>query len=222
MPKISSLMPRAFAASLAAVSVLASAASAQQPPDGPHPRHHRKRRRPEADDQVARGHRHEGAHHRQCGGVRRRQDRAVGNQEAPISASPRCRSPTAPRRRSRSTFSPRPSAAPPKVSGPGICVRTRTMTNATVARDGQGHRRPEHPGQVQGRRKESRGAAGHADRHLRRRRQVRAESRAPRSSSSARRRRTTARWKPTASTSAATASRRRCEGDAGRRTKRER
>ena len=48
-----------------------------------------------------------------------------------------------------------------------------TMTNATVAADGQGHRRPEHPGQVQGRRKESRGAAGYADRHLRRRRQVR-------------------------------------------------
>ena len=34
------------------------------------------------------------------------------------------------------------------------------MTNATVAADGQGHRRPEHPGQVQGRREESRGAAG--------------------------------------------------------------
>ena len=33
-------------------------------------------------------------------------------------------------------------------------------------RDGRGHRRPEHPGQVQGRREESRGAAGNADRHL--------------------------------------------------------
>ena len=51
-----------------------------------------------------------------------------------------------------------------------------TMTNATVAETVEGHRRPEHPGQVQGRRKESRGAAGYADRHLRRRRQVRTEA----------------------------------------------
>ena len=42
-----------------------------------------------------------------------------------------------------------------------------TMTNATVAETVAGHRWPEHPGQVQGRRKESRGAAGNADRHLR-------------------------------------------------------
>ena len=34
----------------------------------------------------------------------------------------RCRSLTAPRRRSRFTFSPRRSAAWPKVSGPGICA----------------------------------------------------------------------------------------------------
>ena len=33
-----------------------------------------------AGDQIARGHRHEGARDRQCGGVRRRQDRAVGDQ----------------------------------------------------------------------------------------------------------------------------------------------
>ncbi len=79
--------------------------------------------------------------------------------------------------------------------------------------DREGHRRPEHPGQIQGRRKECRGAAGYADRHLRRRRQVRAESRAPRSSSSVRRKKTTARSKPTASMSAATGSRRRCEAE---------
>ena len=42
-----------------------------------------------------------------------------------------------------------------------------TMTNATVARHGRRHRRPEHPGQIQGWREESRGAAGHADRRLR-------------------------------------------------------
>jgi len=46
-----------------------------------------------------------------------------------------------------------------------------TMTNATVAENRQGHRRPEHPGQVQGRREEGGGAAGDADRHLRRQRQ---------------------------------------------------
>ena len=77
--------------------------------------------------------------------------------------------------------------------------------------DGEGHRRPEHPGQVQGRREESRGAAGYADRHLRRRATSPRSSRAPSSSSSARRRRKTARWKPPASMSAATGSRRRCE-----------
>ena len=81
-----------------------------------------------------------------------------------------------------------------------------TMTNATVAADGQGHRRPEHPGQVQGRREESRGAAGHADRHLRRRRQVRAQARRQDHHLRRGRKRMTARWKPTASMSAATGS----------------
>ena len=44
-----------------------------------------------------------------------------------------------------------------------------TMTNATVAETVAVHGRSEHRCEIQGRRKESRGAAGYADRHLRRR-----------------------------------------------------
>ncbi len=44
-----------------------------------------------------------------------------------------------------------------------------TMTNATVAETVAGHRRPEHPGQIQGWRKESGGAAGNTDCRLRHR-----------------------------------------------------
>ena len=51
-----------------------------------------------------------------------------------------------------------------------------TMTNATVAQTVKGTDGQNITGQIQGRRKESRGAAGYADRHLRRRRQVRTEA----------------------------------------------
>ncbi len=52
-----------------------------------------------------------------------------------------------------------------------------TMTNATVAQTVKGTDGQNITGQVQGRREESGGAAGHADRHLRRQRQVRDQAR---------------------------------------------